>query len=146
MFEPLLLEECAAQMLRGQEEGQVLTSQVSAAMGAGRAVFGQGCLLPSDQPRQALHGAAPGHLSSPFQHQRRPTASTHPAVAASTKARPDAAARVGRQPLPPGATGSLHENDMVLLSRDNPEVGGQPGGGGRAARLTTRHHCAPHAA
>ena len=31
MFEPLLLEECAAQMLRGQEEGQVLTSQVSAA-------------------------------------------------------------------------------------------------------------------
>jgi hypothetical protein len=30
VFEPLLLEECAAQMLRGQEEGQVLTSQVSA--------------------------------------------------------------------------------------------------------------------
>ena len=28
VFEPLLLEECAAQMLRGQEEGQVLTSQV----------------------------------------------------------------------------------------------------------------------
>lgn len=27
VFEPLLLEECAAQMLRGQEEGQVLTSQ-----------------------------------------------------------------------------------------------------------------------
>jgi len=31
VFEPLLLEECAAQMLRGQEEGQVLTSQVSRA-------------------------------------------------------------------------------------------------------------------
>ena len=34
VFEPLLLEECAAQMLRGQEEGQVLTSQVRAAAGA----------------------------------------------------------------------------------------------------------------
>lgn len=28
VFGPLLLEECAAQLLRGQEEGQVLTSQV----------------------------------------------------------------------------------------------------------------------
>ncbi|PSC70977.1 putative helicase MAGATAMA 3 [Micractinium conductrix] len=73
VFEPLLLEECAAQMLRGQEEGQVLTSQ--------------------------------------------------PAVVAATQARQsgDDESQLVRLTLPPGVSSTFHDNDMLLLSRDNPE-------------------------
>ncbi|KAI7846383.1 hypothetical protein COHA_000094 [Chlorella ohadii] len=70
-FEPLLLEECAAQMLRGHEEGQVLTSQ--------------------------------------------------PAVVAAAQTRPDDESLIVRLTMPPGASSTFHENDMMLVSRDNPE-------------------------
>ncbi len=72
MFEPLLLEECAAQMLRGQEEGQVLTSQPGVIAAAAPAAVG-------------------GSLSV-------------------------------RLTLPPGASSSFHENDVLLVSKDSPEV------------------------
>jgi hypothetical protein len=72
VFEPLLLEECAAQMLRGQEEGQVLSAQ--------------------------------------------------PAVVAAAKARAEDESLLVRLTLPPDAAGGMHENDMVLVSRDNPEA------------------------
>ncbi|PRW45131.1 putative helicase MAGATAMA 3 [Chlorella sorokiniana] len=71
VFEPLLLEECAAQMLRGQEEGQVLTSQ--------------------------------------------------PAVVAAAQTRPEDESLLVRLTLPPGVSSTFHENDMMLISRDNPE-------------------------
>lgn len=71
VFEPLLLEECAAQMLRGQEEGQVLTSQ--------------------------------------------------PAVVAAVQSRPEDESLVVRLTMPVGVSSTFHENDMLLISRDNPE-------------------------
>ncbi|KAL4853029.1 putative helicase MAGATAMA 3 [Chlorella vulgaris] len=71
VFEPLLLEECAAQMLRGQEEGQVLTSQPGVIAAAAPAAVG-------------------GSLSV-------------------------------RLTLPPGASSSFHENDVLLVSKDSPE-------------------------
>ncbi|EFN56459.1 hypothetical protein CHLNCDRAFT_57676 [Chlorella variabilis] len=77
VFGPLLLEECAAQLLRGQEEGQVLTSQR--------------------------------------------------AVVAAARLRPEDESLVVRLTLPAGATSSLHENDMLLVSRDSPEA--RAGGG-----------------
>lgn len=74
VFEPLLLEECAAQMLRGQEEGQVLSAQ--------------------------------------------------PAVVAAVKARAEDESLLVRLTLPADAAGGMHENDMLLVSRDNPEASG----------------------
>ncbi|KAL4448164.1 hypothetical protein ABPG75_005383 [Micractinium tetrahymenae] len=71
VFEPLLLEECAAQMLRGQEEGQVLTSQ--------------------------------------------------PAVVAAVTQRAEDESLIVRLTLPPGVSSTFHDNDMLMLSRDNPE-------------------------
>lgn len=71
-------------MLRGQEEGQVLTSQ--------------------------------------------------PAVVAAAQPKDDGSLVV-RLTLPPGVSGTFHENDLLLLSRDNPEARERLGGCSRAAVL-----------
>lgn len=47
-----------------------------------------------------------------------------PAVVAACTPRPESESLVARLTLPPGVSSTFHENDMVLLSRDNPEVGG----------------------
>eukprot|EP00887_Chlorella_sp_A99_P004223 scaffold15.g4223.t1 len=69
-FEPLLLEECAAQVLRGQEEGHVAAAQ--------------------------------------------------PGVVGAAAAAPDGGVAV-QLALPAGVAGGFSENDILLLSRDNPE-------------------------
>ncbi len=59
VFQPLLLEECAAQMLRGQEEGQVLTSQASSQRVWGGLSRPVGCTWPgtsADSVQQVLGG------------------------------------------------------------------------------------------
>ena len=45
-----------------------------------------------------------------------------PAVVAAASARPEEGSVAVRLTLPPGVSSTFHENDMMLLSRDNPEV------------------------
>ena len=80
IFEPLLLEECAAQLMRGQDEGRVIVSQ--------------------------------------------------PGVVAMCLAQPDGSATV-RLTMEAETLGSFSENDLLLLSRDKPEVSKHEAGGGR---------------
>ena len=162
VFEPLLLEECAAQMLRGQEEGQVLTSQASGRGGQWAAGQARGL---ADGSWQLLHAAASACSRAPravdsgpgssVRWQRAAAASCcialphatpspllrttrspcccgslQPAVVAATQARQsgDDESQLVRLTLPPGVSSTFHDNDMLLLSRDNPEVGGWLGG------------------
>lgn len=45
-----------------------------------------------------------------------------PAVVAASQAREESESLAVRLTLPPGVSSTFHENDMLLLSRDNPEV------------------------
>lgn len=145
MFEPLLLEECAAQMLRGQEEGQVLTSQVRCC--AGHHVAQTRCIIPrhSQTAKDAScwrHGCSPMLLLPPLMGMavmllsRAPPYALHlppscwpilpttqPAVVAAAQTRPEDESLLVRLTMPAGVSSTFHENDMMLVSRDNPEVG-----------------------
>lgn len=134
MFEPLLLEECAAQMLRGQEEGQVLTSQVRPLLLSGTRMGGRqggGGGPPACRRLEApvLHpahacGHAPGRCEPPLTCHALPTRLQPAVVAAAAPRASGDGSLVVRLTLPPGVSSTFHENDMLLLSRDNPEARG----------------------
>ncbi len=121
-FEPLLLEECAAQMLRGQEEGQVLTSQVCW-LGWLQGVWLAGQRAPAPLLAQA-QSCALAMTCAPMPALWPPQfGPMQPAVVAAAQTRPDDESLIVRLTMPPGVSSTFHENDMMLVSRDNPEVG-----------------------
>lgn len=48
-----------------------------------------------------------------------------PAVVAAAQVRAEDESLIVRLTLPPGVSSTFHENDMMLISRDNPEVSRQ---------------------
>ena len=116
VFQPLLLEECAAQMLRGQEEGQVLSSQVGAGSRRSQAFASGG-----DHQRPHVRWEGRGLWRAHVRTNTTRTATQAAVVAACTPSDGGESLAV-RLTVGAEVVGAFHDNDMVLVCRQKPDV------------------------